>query len=171
MYQAGDTVVYGMEGVCRIEEIAEKDFAGERRLYYVLKPVFRNASTVFLPVDNPALTGKMRRTLTAAEIRDLIHCLPERDAVWIDNETARREACQDVLRSGDRLRLAGLIKSLYLHQQELKAQKKDLRACDDRVLKEAETLLYEEFAFVLGLRREQVIPFIAGEIESREQSA
>jgi transcriptional regulator, carD family len=168
MYQAGDTVVYGLEGVCRIEEIAEREFAGERMRYYVLKPVFRDGSTLFLPVDNPVLTEKMRRTLSAEEIRELIHCLPEREAVWIDNESVRREACQDVLRSGDRLRLAGLIKSLYLHQQELKARKKDLRACDDRVLKEAETLLYEEFAYVLGLRQEQVIPFIAQQLENRQ---
>ena len=39
MFQINDTVVYGAQGVCRIEEISKREMAGKAMEYYVLKPV------------------------------------------------------------------------------------------------------------------------------------
>lgn len=72
-FQVNDSVLYGAEGVCRITDICEQDFMGERAMYYVLKPVYGATSTVFVPVNNERLKAKMRRILSAEEI---YRCFP-----------------------------------------------------------------------------------------------
>ena len=67
-YHVQDTVLYGQSGVCRIADIAEKDVGGGLRAYYVLQPVFEESATIFVPVGNEALTAKMRRVMSEAEI-------------------------------------------------------------------------------------------------------
>lgn len=68
MYQIKDAVLYGMQGVCEVEDIAEKDFSGEKRMYYVLMPVYQSSSTIYIPVDNENSLSKMRKVLSAEEI-------------------------------------------------------------------------------------------------------
>ena len=65
MAEVNEIVRYGAQGICRIQQIEEKSIGASRRLYYVLKPVYHEDSTIFVPVDNPALTGKMHRLLRA----------------------------------------------------------------------------------------------------------
>ena len=58
-----------------------------------------------------------------------------------------------------------MIKTLYTRQQALLQNgKKKLRATDERFLKEAERVLHEEFAHVLNIQRDQVLPFILEQI-------
>ena len=40
MYQINDMILYGTEGVCKIDSIVTKELAGEAQEYYVLKPVY-----------------------------------------------------------------------------------------------------------------------------------
>lgn len=54
---------------CRSQQIEEKSIGASRRLYYVLKPVYHEDSTIFVPVDNPARTGKMHRLLRALSLQ------------------------------------------------------------------------------------------------------
>ena len=74
MFQVNDMIVYGAHGVCRIAEIEERDFNGSSIEYYILKPVYDEKATIFVPVLNDRLTAKMRRVLSKDEIEALI-CL------------------------------------------------------------------------------------------------
>ena len=62
-----------------------------------------------------------------------------------------------------------LIRMIYLHQKSLQHTNKKLHLADERAMKEAETMLYDEFAYVLNLRPEQVIDFIAQRIQIKEK--
>ena len=164
-YKVNDMVMYGTAGVCRITEISEQSFCGRGGRYYILQPVYDNRSTVFVPVDNEALTTKMHRILSAEEIYDLIRDMPDTDTIWTDNEEVRREKYKEILKGGNRRDLIRMIKTLYTRQQALLQNgKKKLRATDERFLKEAERVLHEEFAHVLNIQRDQVLPFILEQI-------
>ena len=76
-YSVNDTVLYGAEGVCRVAEIIQRDFGSGTVDYYVLRPVYNENSTIFVPVNNPALTDKIRRVLSADEIREIIRSMPD----------------------------------------------------------------------------------------------
>jgi CarD family transcriptional regulator len=107
----------------------------------------------------------MRRLLSEDEIYSLIRSMPDEDTIWIDNETARKEQYRAILSDGDRLQLMRLIKTLFLRERELKEVGKKLYAIDERFMREAEKMLYEEFAHVLNIKPDQVVPLISEQIE------
>ena len=53
MYEIGQLIVYGNEGVCRVEEIGTPKISGvdKHREYYTLAPIYREGK-VFTPVDS-----------------------------------------------------------------------------------------------------------------------
>ena len=46
MFAVNDTVVYGVQGICVIDEITKRDFGGKSEDYYVLHTVFGNNCVV-----------------------------------------------------------------------------------------------------------------------------
>lgn len=168
MFNVNDAVLYGVHGVCRIIEIQNQNFGGKDSLYYVLKPVYNDFSTFFVPVDNENLTSKMKKVLSPQEIHNIIHSMPQEDLIWIDDDAERKEKYNEILKSGDRTGLVRIIKTLYFRQKQLKENRKKLHMADERFMKEAEKMLYEEFAYVLNIDQDQVIPFIAEEMEIKD---
>ncbi len=161
MYKINDTVVYSPCGVCRIAEITTRDFSGEPTEYYVLRPVGGNNKNIYyIPTQNEALTAQMRRVLTREEIDELIRVMPDENFIWIEDEYQRKEEYRKIIRNGDRHELVKLIKTLYIHQQSRLEQKKKLRSTDEHFLKDAENMLYEEFAYVLNIGKDEVLPYI-----------
>ena len=98
--------------------------------------------------------------MSEAEITALIDAMPEEDFIWIADDNARRERYKAILAGGDPSDLIRLIKTLYLRAQTQKAQNKKPRLEDERFMKQAEKLLYEEFAHVLHIQRDEVLPYI-----------
>lgn len=160
MYNINDIVVYSPCGVCRIAEISIRDFSGEPIEYYVLNPVSDNKNTYYVPTQNDTLTSQMRRVLTREEIDELIRIMPDENYIWIEDENQRKDEYRKILRNGDRRELIKLIKTLYIHQQSRLEQKKKLRSADEHFLKDAENMLYDEFAYVLGISKSEVLPYI-----------
>lgn len=169
-FNINDTVLYCAHGVCKISEITAKRFNGRTIEYYVLKPVYNDSSTIFVPTDNDALTDKMHRILSADEIYSLIKSMPDEEQIWIEDERERRDRYKEILSGSDRTELIRLIKTLHLRQQARSGRKKRLHMADEKFLKDAEKLLHEEFAHVLSIRCEQVLPFILKQIEVDERS-
>ena len=73
MFQKNDIVLYGTHSVCRIEDISELRFNKDPATYYILKPVYRKESTIFVPVANAMLSDKMHAILTLEEVEHLLH--------------------------------------------------------------------------------------------------
>lgn len=165
MFQVNDTIMYGTQGICTIVDITEKDFMGTKKVYYVLKPMGDKAATLFAPVHNEKVESKMRRILTEEEIYRLIESMPNEETEWIENENQRKEQYKKVITSGNHTELIRMIKSLYLHKQEREADGKHLYLSDERFFKEAERILYDEFQYVLNVKREELMPLIFEKIE------
>lgn len=168
MYNIGTTVIYKNEGVCRITEITERRFKDKNIEYYVLKPVHKDDSEIYVPKNNKELLSKMRKILSKEEILELIKTMPDEENIWIADENERKEHYREILVKGDRTELVRLIKTLYLHKQNQKKTGKKLHIADEKFLKDAEHLLYDEFAFVLNISKDEVLPFITGELEKSE---
>lgn len=160
MYRIGDTLLYGTEGVCKIEEICEMKIGGAKAEYYVLQPVYREGSKVFVPVGNELLTAKMRPILTAEEIGFMLRSVCEEDTPWIENAADRKAEFQKNLRSDDRMELLRMLRMLYLRRKKLQENGKRLRTNDDQMLRDAQKLLGEEFAPVLGISRREVPEYL-----------
>ena len=74
VFAIGDLVVYGGEGVCRVESIGRSviSCADPTREYYTLAPLYHTGQ-VITPVDTRVL---MRPIMTAQEAETFIAALP-----------------------------------------------------------------------------------------------
>ena len=91
MFSIGEYVVYGVEGVCRVEEAGKLKVAGldKNRAYYRLRPYYHDG-TIYTPVDGKAV---MRPVLTREELERLLPRLPQQaniTALFYPGTTALR---------------------------------------------------------------------------------
>lgn len=161
----GHVFVYGVNGVCKVEDICIRDCGGGKKEYYVLQPVYDSRSTVYVPTDSQQLAVNMRELLTEKEIYDIIDDLPNADSDWIKDDKERCEVFRSMLDGGARTDLARVIRMLYMRKRELAERGKKLRSSDETVMQRAEKLLYGEFAWVLGIKPTDVVGFISKRIE------
>ena len=164
MTKIGTTVVYGTQ-VCKIADRRKQTIGKLTREYYVLVPVFDQKNTSYVPVDNERLVAKMRKILSPEEIYALINALPETDSVWVTDDKQRTAEFKAVVEGGDPAEIIAVIKTLYERARELEAKGRRLHAVDEQILARAEKVVYEEFSLVLDIKRDEVVPFIARQIE------
>jgi CarD family transcriptional regulator len=159
MYNVGDIILYGSNGVCSITEITTKNIGGADMEYYVLKPVCTKSSTLFVPTGNEQLIAKMRYVLSSDEINEVISNIEEKPD-WIKDKNERFTFCKDVIASGNFEKLVNLIRSLRFHEKYQMKRGKHLHISDERFLKEAEKMVCDEMSLVLNIERSAVIPML-----------
>ena len=164
MLAVGKMVMYGKNGVCRVNEIVDKKIGRENRKYYVLEPAYKPGLTFFVPVGQEE-NLKMHSVLSADEIYELIHTMPALSELEIDDERRRREEFDALITGGDRKDLIRIIKTIYKIRQDRENNGKKLCAKDEQIYAQAQKILYDEFAVVLKIKPDQVVPMIINEIE------
>ena len=102
-FEIGDTVLYGIDGVCKITDIVRKNFKGRMINYYVLHPVFNDRSVLYVPKDNEESVARMRHALTSRQIKLIFKKTPTRECKWIENENERKAYFKEVLYDGDKM--------------------------------------------------------------------
>ena len=167
MLEKDSYVMYGDNGVCQVVDKRKQKFGTQYKEFYILKPVNNAASTFYVPTDNEALLTKMRDILTKDEVVALIKEIADESLAWVDDNRERQAMYDDIFKSGDRKELLLLIKSLYQHKQDRQADGKKLWTIDENAMKHAEKLVYEEFATVLDIQLDDVVPFIMDIIENK----
>lgn len=164
----GATIVYGTQ-ICKITDKKPQTFGKTTREYYVLAPVFDEKNTIYVPCDNEKLIAKMKKILSAEEIYALIRSMPQSESVWIEDGKERTQKYKEIIEKGDREEIIKIIKTLFEHKTEMEAKGRKLHAADEIVLSRAEKMIYEEFALVLDIKKEEVVPFITEQIEIKEK--
>lgn len=169
MYQAGDMILYGRTGVCRVEEITsvkQRGAEGEVR-YYILKPLYQNCN-ITTPVDNTRVFS--RPVISREEAERILAEIPAVKAEPYHNRNLNqlREYYKARMECYDCGELIKLTLSLYAKKREVEAQKRKFGAVDERFMKEAEDLLFGELAVVLGLEREQIRVRVISSLKSTD---
>lgn len=161
MYQVGDVVLYGSEGVCKISGIEEKKIVDRTVSCYMLQPVNDKNSLFFIPTDSQAAQNKLRHIVGAEELDTILRSA--KPAAWIESDRDRREAYRTAIGCADRAALASLMKAVCLQRAQLSLMGKKLHKIDEYFLLEAEKLLYGELSTMFHIKKEDVIPYILGE--------
>ncbi len=160
MYKIDDVVVYGTEGICRITGITEMKFGGEKSEYYILAPVEKEENTVYVPKNNEKVLKRMRKILTADEANKLIDSLPMEPMTWIANDRERQMAYKDIILCGKPEEVFRMVSTLYLKQKDQLAIGKKLHASDERFLRDAEKMLFNEIGYALKIKPQEVLSII-----------
>lgn len=165
MYRINDTILYGKYGVCRIDNIATENFTGKDMEYYFSKPAYSESTVIYVPRENEELVSKMRKVLSKEEIDELILKIKNTEPIWYDEEKVRKEKYNAILSEGDREKVLQLINTLYINKMERKAVGKKMYASDEKIMREAERLIHEEFAVVLNIQPDEVVDYIVKKIK------
>jgi CarD family transcriptional regulator len=156
MYQTGDYIIYGYEGVCRVCAVGHPAVPGlnKEREYYSLAPVSHNGQ-VYTPVDTHMVT---RPVLSRQTIQTLLASLGELPILTDVPPDARAAAeyYRAILQTHDCRRCLQLYKTLLQRQRRLSESRKALTTTDLRYMKQAEDMLTGEIAFVLSRTPQEV---------------
>lgn len=154
-----DYINYGTQGICLIEDIRTMKFRTDQseREYYVIRPVYQENSRVFVPKDNTFLVEKMRPVMSADEIDSVIMSVKDKKFTWISEHRKCAMKFGEILSKRDEKELLILVSSLYLHSKETE---KKLSGADERILKEAESIIEMEFSFSLHVEPKEIGEYI-----------
>lgn len=165
MFSVGEKVVYGQTGVCIIEDIIEKELVrNQKRLYYVLKPVYQQNNIIYAPADSDKVF--IRPVMTAREADQLILKIPE-----IKEKSQKKEMSAEEYRaelsSHQVSDLVGLTAVIYEKKKAVKAQKKKLGFSDEKYMRLAEDLLFGELATALDIPVSDVVGYISEKLNNK----
>ena len=166
MFEIGQHVLYGSHGVCTVTGVELMRFGKTKANYYILEPVENTGAKFYVPVENEAAMAKLRPLLTREELLELLHSERVRNYPWIADEGQRKLRFKELINSGDRAQLMGMIGALHRHKREQLAAGRKFHQSDENFLNDAQKLLNAEFTLVFGLEPKAVSGFILRELEN-----
>ncbi len=139
-FKVGDKAVYPAKGVAEVVSIEEKDIAGNRQKFYVLR-LLDTEHKIMVPVANAKNIG-LRPPISEQEIQDIFEILKEQ-TIAFDNQTWNRRyrGFMDKVRTGSVYDVAEVLRELY----RLKAEK-SLSFGERQMLEKTRTLIAKEIA-------------------------
>lgn len=163
MFRIGDIISYRTAGVCRVEDIRPESLTGEKKEYYILKPVARNGATVYVPRDNELLCSRMTALLTRTAADTIVKKPQRTEPTWVENAKERQAAFTAIINSGEREEIAGIIRALFRHKKEVAEQGHKFYASDERLLAAAQKAVVGELAYVLEWEEADVVAALCKE--------
>ena len=150
LFKVGDKAVYPAQGVAEVISIEEKDIAGNRLKFYVLRILDTNRK-IMVPVNNAKSVG-LRRPISEEEIEEIFAIQRER-TIAFDNQTWNRRyrGFMDKIKTGSVFDVAEVMRDLY----RLKAEK-SLSFGERRMLETARALIVKEIAVTREKSEEKV---------------
>lgn len=160
MFSVGEYIVYGTNGICRVEDVCASPYdAADTRTYYLLVPLHNPmSSTIYTPVDN--MRVPMRRLMTKGEIEALIARMDEIELLEVPVEKQRREIYRATITELDPSGYISVIKTVERRREELTAAHKHFPVSDLEYGRLAKHLLYSEMAHVLEMEERLVEAYI-----------
>lgn len=156
MFDVGDYIVYGQNGICQVVDITHPNISGADadRLYYVLVPQKTRDSKLFCPADNDRVI--LRKVVTAEEAKAIIKESKSLEPLTIANDRMRDDSYKNVMKQCDLRQSIQIIKALLIRKKEREESGKKITATDERYLKMAEEFLYGELSIATGMDRDTV---------------
>lgn len=160
MFEIGDKIIYGENGVCIVEKIAPLNIQGtaQDKLYYYLSP-FIGSGTYFTPVESNAF---MRPVMNHDEAEALIASIPYIEpAICLDSRFNHVEAFyKELFKQHTNEALVALIKGLKARMGD----KKNKSSRAEATMKRAKDILHGELAVALEIELDEVEEYINSRI-------
>ncbi len=165
MFSVGEYVVYGMNGVCKVEEVGPMSLNGmdSDKVYYTLLPLYTKGSRVFTPVDNQKVI--MRPVISEQEAFQLIDDMQNIEELDVIDDKRRELAYKEAAKACDCREWIRIINTALKRKEQRLAQGKKMSACDERYLKQAQDNLYGEFAISLKIEKGEVESYISSRMQ------
>lgn len=165
-YKINDFVMC-KDDVCKIIDIKKMEFSGiDERKYYVVEPVGEQSARIYVPVDLKDGDAAIRKILSVNEVNSIIERSENIELTWVEDGKERVNHFDRILQNGDMAEILWMLNILKERRQELEAEGKKLYVGDTRIFETAEKMITEEFAFVLGIKKDEVESYILERLAS-----
>ena len=120
MFDVGDYIIYGSNGVCKITNVGPMKVSGlsKDKLYYTLIPCYIRDSEIFTPVDNERVV--MRRVMTKEEANQFVQDIDAIGKLKIIEEKKRELEYRQAIHIAEEGLFGDLAVSLELKKDEVK---------------------------------------------------
>lgn len=164
MYAIEDFIYYENMGICQVTDISMQRIAGESQLYYTLQPLHESC-VVYTPVGSDKVFT--RPVISKGEAERLIDTIPSIQAEPYHNSILGRlaEHYTAALKTHDCANLIELTMSIYAKKEELEGQNRKFGAIDEKFMKLAEDLLFDELSVALDISRDEVTTYIESRVD------
>ena len=156
MFDIGELIMYGTNGVCRVEGFTHSPFdTHDEREYYVLNPVHDQSNLViYTPVENENVV--MRRLLSFEKARSFLDGIADISAITVENERSRRDVYREALKTADPVNYVRIVKAVRRRREEFSRTRRRLPDMDIDFEHSAYSCLLGELSEVLGISRDEV---------------
>ena len=120
MFEKGEYIIYGSNGVCEVQDYMSAAGESDNRTYYVLAPMRSRGSTIFSPVDNQKVL--MRKVMTKEEAREFLRDIPEYEDMEIRESRTQEQQYKEILQSCSTTDSFRLLKALYRRKRKREAE-------------------------------------------------
>jgi CarD family transcriptional regulator len=150
VFKVGDKAIYPARGVAEVVSIEEKEIAGNRLEFYVLR-LLDTEHKIMVPVANAKNVG-LRPPISERQIREIFKILKEEE-ITFDNQTWNRRyrGFMDKIKTGSVFDVAEVMRDLY----RLKAEK-SLSFGERQMLEKARALIVKEIAVARRRSEEKI---------------
>lgn len=156
MFNIGDKIVYPMHGAGVIESIEEKELAGEKQAYYILK--MPGEVKVMVPVEKAEEIG-VRDIIDKETAGNVIKVFDEESVEEDSNWNRRYRENIEKMKSGDIYEIANIVRTLSFKQKE-----KGLSTGDKKMLLNAKQILVSELVLAEQLDKSEIEEMIDNKI-------
>ena len=156
MFNIGDKIVYPMHGAGVIESIEEKELAGEKQAYYILR--MPGEVKVMVPVEK-ALEVGVRDIIDKETAGNVIQVFDKEDIQEDPNWNRRYRENMEKMKSGDIYEIANIVRTLSFKQKE-----KGLSTGDKKMLLNAKQILISELVLAEQSDKEHIEELIDNKI-------
>ncbi len=164
MFQCGDLIVYGNNGVCEVTSVAPLADSTDGRIYYALRNMVSNG-VAYVPVDSGVF---MRPVMSKTEAKNLIKEIPNIKTNEFSNVGIRDAAriYRETLQSYDSLKVISLIKHIVENGEIKRRLGKKLTSTEERFLEQARRIIETEIAVALNINVEEAAEVILKSINN-----
>ena len=155
-FNVGDKAVHPAHGVGEVTAIENKEIAGNRKSFYILK-ILDTGMKVMVPTDAAMRLG-LREVISKKDAKKVVDILKSDEVAVTSQPWNRRyREYMEMLKSGSPFEVAKVLRDLY----RLKSDK-ELSFGERRLLDQARSLLITELALARNCKEEKVENEIAG---------
>ncbi len=149
MLNKGDHTVYGIHGLCRVEDILVPSFIerGKERDYYMMVAEDDARGVLYVPVESES--ERLRDVTAKSEAKKLMDHVGDLDELDICGGKKSEPVVIEMIKRNQAGEMMALVKTLHLLRRRRENEGKKFAAVDEKHLATAEKLLFSELAFSL----------------------
>ena len=157
MFNVGDNIVYPMHGAGTIDSIEEKEIAGEKLEYYVIK--LPGEVKAMIPTNKAESMG-VRSIIDSKGVDKVLKLLEQDETEMSDNWNKRYRDNFEKMKTGDVYEIADIVRNLSFKQKE----KGTLSTGEKKMLNNAKLILVSELVLAENASQDEIEELIDNKI-------